>query len=631
MVFALLQLIFLIGSPLIFIALGRVTFDLMVAGLSALWGPRWRRSSEWEQVLPFFVFGLLAYLIMVFILRALHLPWLAASLLPCAAAYGGFARLGDLLQTAKKSMSVNFVLWFAVVFALGLSLFNVTIDGIVTPWVNNYGDLTFHLGMITSFVFGGNIPPEYHLYPGETLSYPFLMNLWSAAYWAVYPAFRSLVIVFAFQWLVVWIAAYFALNGNRFKLAPWALLFGGGTYDYIFNCLTVDPRTQACIDGAHVLIGHGYPWTPFITTIWVTQRPTLIGILVVLVALQLFHAWLKNEGHENDKLFFSGLLLGLAPLTHFHFFFAASLYIILVLAIRAFPAFLKQSWSELRERFRRLMSFCLPLCLVAASLPWLIGKASITKITAGWMPWPNQPGPSASSDLLRAVSMWLNNAPAWLLMLIVVFLLSKRRAPAIAFLILFLFGNFVQLAIWEWDQLKFFLALYFISLCFLQTFETDQFRPLISSFLLLLILPGLYETFEVMRDFKNHTVYSRQEMSMADSIKRTVEPEAIIAAKPDHNSLVTLTGRRLFAGYDGTLSSHGIDYQARYNLEKNLDRVVHCRSESSSRSAICPDYVLWTDREKGYWLREALDYPRLLTPAVDGFLYKVEMEAERGR
>src|SRR5215212_11441697 len=54
--------------------------------------------------------------------------------------------------------------------------------GISTGLLNNFGDLPFHLSVITSFAFGNNFPPEDPTYAGVRFTYPFLCDFVSAVF-----------------------------------------------------------------------------------------------------------------------------------------------------------------------------------------------------------------------------------------------------------------------------------------------------------------------------------------------------------------------------------------------------------------------------------------------------------------
>jgi hypothetical protein len=55
-------------------------------------------------------------------------------------------------------------------------------NGLATGVLNNFGDLPFHLSVITSFAFGNNFPPEDPTYAGVRFTYPFLTDFVSAIF-----------------------------------------------------------------------------------------------------------------------------------------------------------------------------------------------------------------------------------------------------------------------------------------------------------------------------------------------------------------------------------------------------------------------------------------------------------------
>ena len=55
-------------------------------------------------------------------------------------------------------------------------------DGIYTGVLNNFGDLPFHLSVVSGFAFGNNYPPEDPTYAGVRFTYPFLSDFISAVF-----------------------------------------------------------------------------------------------------------------------------------------------------------------------------------------------------------------------------------------------------------------------------------------------------------------------------------------------------------------------------------------------------------------------------------------------------------------
>jgi hypothetical protein len=55
-------------------------------------------------------------------------------------------------------------------------------EGIYTGVLNNFGDLPFHLSVVSGFAFGENYPPEDPTYAGVRFTYPFLTDFISAVF-----------------------------------------------------------------------------------------------------------------------------------------------------------------------------------------------------------------------------------------------------------------------------------------------------------------------------------------------------------------------------------------------------------------------------------------------------------------
>ncbi|MBQ3651730.1 MAG: hypothetical protein II959_04765, partial [Clostridia bacterium] len=90
-----------------------------------------------------------------------------------------------LLQKKKAPMakardwrSLLPLLWLLPLFLVGAYLFSTHIlypgsDGYYVGQTT-YGDLAMHLGFITSIAEQGTFPPDYSIFPGHRVNYPFL-------------------------------------------------------------------------------------------------------------------------------------------------------------------------------------------------------------------------------------------------------------------------------------------------------------------------------------------------------------------------------------------------------------------------------------------------------------------------
>src|ERR1700730_13802044 len=79
-----------------------------------------------------------------------------------------------------------YFLFYAVVVVLMWLVFSRAMfekpEGIYTGVLNNYGDLPFHLTVITRFAFGQNFPPEDPTFAGARFTYPFMTDFVSAMF-----------------------------------------------------------------------------------------------------------------------------------------------------------------------------------------------------------------------------------------------------------------------------------------------------------------------------------------------------------------------------------------------------------------------------------------------------------------
>ncbi len=579
-----------------FIKIGRFTTELIfrITG----------NQTSADQAIPLHVLytlGLLIYLALLLLIKCVHLPWfLSPVLLICPLLIRPFDYRALFFRMLPKP-SFNFALYFTVILVLGASLFDVT-KGIQSAWANNYGDLAFHIGMITSFVWGDNFPPQYHIFPGQLLSYPFFINLWSASLWWIAPTFQSLQFVFVLQWVAIWIVVYYAFDGNRMRVLPWAVLFGGGAFHY-FTYVFENAANPGMQLHSGQLIDKGYPWTSFLTTIWITQRSSLLGLCFVPIVSKLFLEALQFSAGGKERssyLILSGAILSLSLLAHTHFFLATGLFCGILL-----------SWDMLKSIFDKagkplsvvndFLTFILAVTPSVLFLPFIFGKRSIIDRMYGWKPWAND---GTTTGLISGASeMWLHNAPLFIASIILLLLISSKRSPLAAIILLFIAGNLVKLSIWEWDQLKFFVPLYLITLAVWSSLKSKTAFHLHFAAVLLTI-PSLFETLESMATFRKNVIYPKEIVSAAEEIRAATEPDAILLAAPNHNSPVTLTGRKLFSGYDGTLHSHSIDYYPRHSIVQIFDRAVNCKSLTDLRESdqkYCPKYLIWTQHEVNFW------------------------------
>ncbi|MBP9837424.1 MAG: hypothetical protein KBC84_01790 [Proteobacteria bacterium] len=565
-----------------------------------------------QRISFLYILGLLVYLLLILFLTSFVNDLKIVTIL--VTALGLFFINPKFLENISLEIkpSFNLSFWFLIICLSGISIFSA-VEDIKTPWVNNYGDLTWHLGMISNFTFGQNFPPHNHLYPPSELSYPFLINLWSATLWIFNPNYSYLSLVFALQWIILWTVVYFSLNGDRYRILPWIALFGGGAFKLAYVNIALIYQNQ--FNGAvgylynSEMIGKGYVWTDFFTTIWVTQRTAVFGAAVFLVLLNYLLENLQQES-SNKKviLALSALMLSLGMLAHTHFFVVTAIFISLLL----FFWFLQK-----KIKFTDLLVFVIFLSPLALQAHFVLGKKSIVSLSAGWMQRAMFLNGKYLEGLENVIVLWKDNVLVQAGLIIFILLTARQYLKISLLLLLFILGNIVQVAIWEWDQIKIFIMIYLLALAIIANSKSRKVY-LLHYLTVVFLLPSLVEFYVIFAKAGNFTVYERKNILFAKQIRDETGSRAVIASAPDHNSLLTLAGRRMYLGYEGTLFTHGVDYQGTKIILNDLDKVVKCKVDQND---YCPDYLVWTDREKAFWKRD-LDLS-LVTPTELPFLFKI--------
>lgn len=566
-------------------------------------------SVKVAAYLPFFwLLGILFHVALVFLFKSLGLAWPLAIFLPLTLILFFLRDARDAIfifsESLIKILTFPFLVWLVVQVALGISLFSVD-DSIRTYWVNNYGDLAFHLGMIHHFTLQGEFPPNYHLYAGQTLSYPFFVNLWTAILWWPGEYLSALKWVFVIQWVMLWSCVYYFVSYKRAFFLPWVLLLGGGSYVAIIN----HPQTYSWR-----LIDDGYPWTTWLSTIWVTQRSALMGLTCCLASCAMVFNLHRLPKHGLWHMVFAGIVLGLMPLVHTHYFVFTAVFLGAYLFYQKLVAALRTGFSFSLQWFKSTLALessqlffalFLPALLAIVFFPFLLGKSGMASLMLGW----SVPLPKASfASLTTSLNMWFVNAWQWLLVFLGLWWLTKKHVLFVLLVVLFLLANIIKLAVWEWDQIKVFLVIFSL-FCIVWSMYYNghnigvKTKLLNIGFALVLIGPGTYEVWRLLQAQENYEIYDKNKLALAELIRKHVPKTAVIASPTDHNSAATLSGRSLFMGYPGTLASHSIIYRQRENIHQNTQSLRFCKKRTDLDSSICPQYIIWDHAGRKYWHR----------------------------
>jgi hypothetical protein len=243
---------------------------------------------------------------------------------------------GSLTFNKEKD---NFCLYALVVIISGLSIYLLNghilapgADGGLYAGQSTYGDLSLHLGIITSIASQHTFPPDYSIFPGTLLSYPFLADSMSSSLYLFGTSLRWAVLIPSYVMVVLLVSGFFIFTyeilKNKFAAIFSTILFffnGGFGFAYFMDGLMKDPNNFLRIFTAWYNTPTNYNdhfirWSNTICDMIIPQRTTLAGWTVLMFALWLLY---RAVHRESGRYFvYTGIVASLLPMIHTHSFLA---------------------------------------------------------------------------------------------------------------------------------------------------------------------------------------------------------------------------------------------------------------------------------------------------------------------
>ena len=239
------------------------------------------------------------------------------------------------------------ILWLLPILVLCCVLLHTHIlnrheDG--SLWVGQvtYGDLAMHLGFITSIAEQTAFPPQYSIFPGHALNYPFLCETSGASLFRLGASVREAYLISAIYAFVLVISGVYLFFKQWLKRKPRALFatflffFGGGFGFFYFFDLSKSGGllpaflhehqnvSQLLLDGFYLtptnMPALGLRWVNPIVDMLIPQRATLFGWAILFPCLYLLHGFAFEKKHSN--ILPLAVFAGLLPMIHTHSFLA---------------------------------------------------------------------------------------------------------------------------------------------------------------------------------------------------------------------------------------------------------------------------------------------------------------------
>lgn len=203
-------------------------------------------------------------------------------------------------------------------------------DGSIYTGQCSFGDMNMHLGFITSIAVQRTFPPDYSIFPGVQLAYPFLADSNSSSIYIWGSSLRwayNLPMVFAFVQVfgcLFLLANTFLKSVGKSTLALIYFFLNGGFGFWYFMNWSKEREFQFTdiFTGYYTtptnLVSENIRWVNVIADMLLPQRATLFGYAILFAAVYLLYkAVFLNQ---KDYFFIAAVMGGSLPLIHTHSF-----------------------------------------------------------------------------------------------------------------------------------------------------------------------------------------------------------------------------------------------------------------------------------------------------------------------
>jgi hypothetical protein len=515
------------------------------------------------------------------------------------------------LFTKADPSSIGYFLFYAVVAIVLWKVFSRAViedsTGLSTGLLNNFGDLPFHLSVITSFAFGNNFPPEDPTYAGVRFTYPFISDFVSAMFVRCGADLRESMFIenYILGLAFVGLVHRWALVMLRDKLAAiitpllvllngglgWTQLFTkagtneGGLWGVLMDLppsFTVVPETT-------------WRWGNAISALLIPQRGFLMGLPLATIAFTYWwiatdkkrppevtetgkktrtsekqrSVWQQQEATRvvmaNRGMIAAGIAAGLLPLVHAHSF-------VVVMGMAACLALIQRRWREWFTFFAVASAIAIPQ-LLWSTIHSSVDASSFFAWEVGWDHGQENP-----------IWFWFLNTGFFIPLILVAvlirgegYLVPKRLLLFyLPFTLCFIVPNLVKMAPWIWDNIK---VLYYwwlasapiVALLLARLWHQGRTRRLLAVVLFgCVTLAGALDVAGISLRSIKYQVFDAAGLGFAELVKAQTEPRALIVHAPVHNTPVFLTGRRSLMGYPGHIWTHGLQFVQREGEIKRI-------------------------------------------------------------
>ena len=549
------------------------------------------------------------------------------------------------VNTYKKPMEWKRFLWenpasiiiFAsfVIFAYCLNTHTILLnsDGSLHTGQATYSDMNMHIGFITSIAKQHTFPPEYSIYPGVKLAYPFLSDSISSSLYLLGASLRVAYIIPMLVAVMQVFGGFYCFIKFWFKKGSVAfvafILFfydGGFGFIHFLNKVNFSKNFTEFYFTPTSIGDYNYRWAQIIANMLIPQRATLFGWAVLFPLLAfLYYA---KENRSIKSFLIAGIMAAGLPTIHTHsflalgiicvvwlfwdmykekesylllklagiiwvvFFFLLRMYndktgliekngfiimiaglgIIAVLFVKEIVLCFKN--STIKSYIQTWGVFLIPVILFALPqlLFWTFGQASGDGFLRSHFNWSNANDNYFIFYLKNIGITFLIFFPAW------VSAKKKELQTASPMLLIFFIAELVVFQPNEYDNNK-LLFVAFVFMCgivsdfVIKLFEKNWNIILKCALAVSLLFVGVFSSgMTIAREcVSDYELYSKAQVDATEYIEKNTDERAVFLTGDNHNNAVAaLTGRSIVCGADTFLCYHGINTVERKSEVANM-------------------------------------------------------------
>lgn len=493
------------------------------------------------------------------------------------------------INTYKKPIEWKRFLWenpasiiiFAsfVIFAYCLNTHTILLnsDGSLHTGQATYGDMNMHIGFITSIAKQHTFPPEYSIYPGIKLAYPFLSDSISSSLYLLGASLRVAYIIPMLVAVMQVFCGFYSFIKFWFKKGSVAfiafILFfydGGFGFIHFLNKVNFSKNFTEFYFTPTSIGDYNYRWAQIIANMLIPQRATLFGWAVLFPLLAfLYYA---KENRSIKSFLIAGIMAAGLPMIHTHSFLALGIICVVWLFWDMYKE--KESYLLLKLAGIIWVVFLIPVILFAFPqlLFWTFGQASGDGFLRSHFNWSNANDNYFIFYLKNIGITFLIFFPAW------VSAKKKELQTASPMLLIFFIAELVVFQPNEYDNNK-LLFVAFVFMCgivsdfVIKLFEKNWNIILKGALAVSLLFVGVFSSsMTIAREcVSDYELYSKAQVDAAEYIEKNTAEKAVFLTGDNHNNAVAaLTGRSIVCGADTFLYYHGINTAERKNEVANM-------------------------------------------------------------